>query len=236
MIVKARLTFRHDRCYSQTLSGGSTVAQITRDADRDVYLMHGLSTEEVDRYVEAMRPVFGESLEILGRTERSVLYRGANPPHATVAAVLASGCSVLWPVIFGDDRQLLTVIAPDRKRLEALVLALAPLGVPTLEQVTELPPEALTTNVSLADFVGGLTERQVRILAYAIERGHYDTPRRVSVEEIAEHFGVARSTVDEHLRKAERGVLHQVSTIFASLTGVLAQTTKKKGRPKRWRP
>lgn len=232
VVLKARITFRHDDCYSQGLTGRSTAAQITRDAERDVYIMHGTSQQEVDTYVKAMKPVFGTSLEIMDRTPRSVLYRGSNPPHATVAAVLKSGCSVLWPVVFGNDRQLLTIVAADRAHLDELVHDLGRLGTPTIDQVTNLPPEALTTHVSLADFVGTLTERQVSIIWYAIESGYYETPRRISINEIAAHFGIARSTLNEHLRKAERGILNQVTTIFASIHTMLPHATRKMGRPR----
>ncbi|AFK21078.1 ArsR family transcriptional regulator (plasmid) [Haloferax mediterranei ATCC 33500] len=52
-----------------------------------------------------------------------------------------------------------------------------------------------------------LTSRQREVLAVAVERGYYESPRETTHEEIAAHLGVTTATVSEHLRKIERRVL-----------------------------
>ncbi|MFB6353291.1 MAG: helix-turn-helix domain-containing protein [Halobacteriales archaeon] len=56
-----------------------------------------------------------------------------------------------------------------------------------------------------------LTDRQRRLLAAAVERGYYDTPRGCSLTELAEELGMAKSSVSETLHRAEgRVVKHYI--------------------------
>lgn len=60
--------------------------------------------------------------------------------------------------------------------------------------------------------LSSLTERQKEILTTAKNRGYYDTPRKVSSQELANHFGISTATLLEHLRKAEKKL---IDSIFA---------------------
>ncbi|MHB8587044.1 MAG: helix-turn-helix domain-containing protein [Thermoplasmatota archaeon] len=48
-----------------------------------------------------------------------------------------------------------------------------------------------------------LSDAQRRVIRAAIERGYYDVPRRTSPTELATELGLAKSTLLEHLNKAE---------------------------------
>ncbi|QUO47543.1 MULTISPECIES: helix-turn-helix domain-containing protein [Halorubrum] len=52
-----------------------------------------------------------------------------------------------------------------------------------------------------------LTDRQLAALQLALERGYYTQPRKTSLRELADQTAVARSTYEEHLRKAENKLL-----------------------------
>lgn len=52
-----------------------------------------------------------------------------------------------------------------------------------------------------------LTERQQWILDEAIERGYYDTPRRITLVDLAEELSIAKSTCSEILHRAEERML-----------------------------
>jgi hypothetical protein len=57
-----------------------------------------------------------------------------------------------------------------------------------------------------------LTERQEWLLQEAIERGYYDSPRRITLVELAEQVDIAKSTCSETLHRAEGQVLKQFLT------------------------
>ncbi|AIC15498.1 helix-turn-helix domain-containing protein [Nitrososphaera viennensis] len=53
-----------------------------------------------------------------------------------------------------------------------------------------------------------LKQRQALLTAYAL--GYYDVPRRISSEQLSEHLNADKSTVVEHLRKAERKLIASI--------------------------
>jgi predicted DNA binding protein len=54
-----------------------------------------------------------------------------------------------------------------------------------------------------------LTDRQLRLLTTAVEDGYYDTPRKISLTELADDLGIAKSTASETLHRAEEKVVKQ---------------------------
>ena len=64
--------------------------------------------------------------------------------------------------------------------------------------------------VSVDDFLGMLTEKQLRALVEATEMGYYAMPKKVTVDEMAERLKMPRSTFEEHLRKAEIKVMRNM--------------------------
>lgn len=57
-----------------------------------------------------------------------------------------------------------------------------------------------------------LTDRQLWLLDEAIERGYYDTPRRITLVELADEVDIAKSTCSEILHRAEERVLKEHMT------------------------
>ena len=55
-----------------------------------------------------------------------------------------------------------------------------------------------------------LTSRQRQILLTAYALGYYDVPRRISSDDLSRHLNIDKSTVVEHLRKAERKLIGSI--------------------------
>ena len=53
-----------------------------------------------------------------------------------------------------------------------------------------------------------LRQRQMLLTAYAL--GYYDVPRRISSDDLSRHLNVDKSTIVEHLRKAERKLIGSI--------------------------
>jgi hypothetical protein len=51
-----------------------------------------------------------------------------------------------------------------------------------------------------------------------VERGYYEGPRKTSLRELAEQTAVARSTYEEHLRKAENKLLTNAGQFLRVVT------------------
>lgn len=54
-----------------------------------------------------------------------------------------------------------------------------------------------------------LSERQADLVQAALDAGYYDLPRRVVLKELARDLGIARSTIGEHLQRAESALVRQ---------------------------
>ena len=52
-----------------------------------------------------------------------------------------------------------------------------------------------------------LTEKQRKVIEVAHELGYYDTPREVSLSEVADELGIAKSTCSETLHRAEGKIM-----------------------------
>lgn len=68
------------------------------------------------------------------------------------------------------------------------------LGLTSLDTASESPLSALTAK-----------QRQALLTAFAL--GYYDVPRKISSEDLSRHLNADKSTVVEHLRKAERKII-----------------------------
>lgn len=55
-----------------------------------------------------------------------------------------------------------------------------------------------------------LTERQKEIAYYAVEKGYYEIPRKIDTGSLANHFGISKSALCEHLRKVERTIFFSI--------------------------
>jgi predicted DNA binding protein len=62
------------------------------------------------------------------------------------------------------------------------------------------------------------TDRQLAALRLAIESGGYEQPRRTSLRELAARTDVARSTYEEHLRKAENKLVTNAGRFLRLVT------------------
>lgn len=67
--------------------------------------------------------------------------------------------------------------------------------------------EAVFTPGSL---VMSLTNGQRKTLIEAYNKGYFDLPRKTGSEKLAKSLGLSKSTVSEHLRKAEKMLLDQI--------------------------
>ncbi|MFN4046130.1 MAG: helix-turn-helix domain-containing protein [Acidilobaceae archaeon] len=82
--------------------------------------------------------------------------------------------------------------------------ALMPSGIAASRLMSRLKVKGLESEILERNsmLVSKLTLRQVQILTIAYERGFFDFPKKVNLEELSKTLGVKPSTLDEILRKA----------------------------------
>jgi predicted DNA binding protein len=92
--------------------------------------------------------------------------------------------------VVGEEREIQNLLRHvGKSRTAPKVLSLTRLGAKS-----ETPISLLTTK-----------QRQAVLVAYGL--GYYDVPRRISSEEMARLLKIDKSTLAEHLRKAEKRMI-----------------------------
>ena len=78
-----------------------------------------------------------------------------------------------------------------------------------------LPPDKISVN-SIRDperngWTDGLTKKQKEVISYAIGRGYFEPDSKIKLKDIAEGLGMARSTLGEHMKRAEYEIMKKVA-------------------------
>lgn len=130
-------------------------------------------------------------------------------------------CLYQPPTVHRQGWEHYTVIAFDEADIRSLYDALKDdrhievLSKTGLEE-GQLPHSMLAPVDQLFD---GLTDRQLGALRVALDNGYYNQPRGASVSDLAAQTAVARSTYEEHLRKAENKLITNAGRFVRLLMG-----------------
>ena len=80
-----------------------------------------------------------------------------------------------------------------------------------------MPPDTISVqtikNGSGKDY-DFLTEKQREVLELAVRRGYYEDGSDITLKQLADELGIARSTIGEHLKRAETEVVKKVVNDF----------------------
>lgn len=78
-----------------------------------------------------------------------------------------------------------------------------------LEVVEMVPFYGMVSDnlIPLNSMIANLTEKQIDAVVAAYNNGYYQTPRSVKVQNIADRISVPRTTLQEHLNKAENKLI-----------------------------
>jgi hypothetical protein len=77
-----------------------------------------------------------------------------------------------------------------------------------------LPPDKVSVQSLRGEEKNGwsnkLTKRQREVLSHAVRRGYYEQDSAITLRELANDMGMARSTLGEHLQRAEQEIMRMV--------------------------
>lgn len=172
-------------------------------------------------------------LEEIGRLGE-VLHRSVDDAglHVVTQACLCSledsiierferhNCLYQPPTVHRQGWEHYTVIAFDEADVRALLDELE--GDRDVQVLSKTAIEAQHVPHSMLAPVDTLfeeiTDRQVAALRLALDEGYYEQPRNTSLRELARKTSVARSTYEEHLRKAENKLLTNAGQFLRLVT------------------
>ena len=237
MTVEARIRIHHKGCLSERTHGGMMITQLGAEGQCSIFLVTGETPEELDDFLKGFEERLS-AFTLLCRSPRVAMVRGGCPPGGVEECILSYGCSILFPSLFAEGREIHRVVAPSRGRLKQLLERLTDFGPggAALEGISDVGPENLQVSVNLAELAGTLTRKQLEVLTTAVKAGYYRSPRRTSTERIAQGFGLSRTTLEEHLRKAEAKVLDTVMNVLGGNPSIASLVRTGGGRFRAARP
>ncbi|WP_436929514.1 bacterio-opsin activator domain-containing protein [Halosimplex halobium] len=124
-----------------------------------------------------------------------VVVRGRTPE-----GVLASHGGRFERTVVEDGTATVSVRLPDITAVRTVDEALSAAFTDVTVSRVWTDPTDRETVTSVAD----LTERQRTVLRHAFDVGYYRRPRETNATELADHLDIARATLTQHLRAAER--------------------------------
>ncbi len=132
-------------------------------------------------------------------------------------------CLYQSPTIYRQGWEHYTVVAFDGEDVRELLESLRSdreieLLSKTSISETQIPHSMLAPANQLFE---NITDRQLAALQLALESGYYEQPRKTSLRDLAEQTAVARSTYEEHLRKAENKLLTNAGQFLRLVTATL---------------
>ncbi|RQH01371.1 helix-turn-helix domain-containing protein [Natrarchaeobius oligotrophus] len=109
------------------------------------------------------------------------------------------------PSFFRNGWFYLDTLVWNREQLAFLVDELDEICTVTIEQIISGAEFSTLPNpLAWSELLTALTDRQMEVLSLALERGYYDQPSKVSLEELGDEMDLHKSTVGEHINRASR--------------------------------
>ncbi|MES2153679.1 MAG: helix-turn-helix domain-containing protein [bacterium] len=152
-----------------------------------------------------------------------------NCPHGTAPSVSRlvedHGCLLIPPIVLQAGWDTFRVFCFDEALLPGFFRKLRAMGEFEIlsKRKLEAPVVEEQFMFTAADILGSLTGKQSEALLAAMAAGYYDVPRTATMQDIARRLGRPRTTMEEHVRKAEGKVLLALAPLVALRLGPDAQ-------------
>lgn len=169
----------------------SPLAHVSRsETGFGLALISGGDLDVVKAEIESHESII--ELEVIGRTNHEMTIEFSTDQPLLLFSSKASGTAIQMPVRIENGIANVEVTG-SRDRLSSLC-----------EHLEALDLEFDVAYVQEYSDPGGmLSDRQRELLCAAVDRGYYDSPRECTLTELAEDFGIAKSTCSEILHRAE---------------------------------
>jgi len=123
-----------------------------------------------------------------------------NSHPLSIAAIKFENIHILPPYTYGGEGISIKVRG-------------VPSGISSFLKIARklLPPDVvkvveMESNKSIVETL--LTERQIECMKLAVSSGYYEHPKKINLRELAELMDTPRSTLQEHLSRAEIALMH----------------------------
>ena len=133
--------------------------------------------------------------------------------NSSVSIIEASNCIPVMPIRYEGGKEYCEILAFSNKDLNGALSNLSKIGRVQIESKGSIFRSSARSSmtISVSDFFGDLTQKQLDALVQSIEMGYYSFPKNKTIAEMASLLKLSPSTLEEHLRKAEVKLMRAIS-------------------------
>jgi predicted DNA binding protein len=197
-VLTAKVSVQFDGDWTEELRRYNVFGEFLASTFRNRQYI-GLMTLETDDFegtreaIESHRDV--ESIEVIetytldhsSRTNATLFIRGSLSQFSPLQTLMYEGFLPIGPTKLENGRECFDLLLQDRDELADVTDILREFGSVQIERISQ--------------------DRQRELLTLALERGYFNIPRDVTLEELADEMGITKTTASNHLRKAEQQVM-----------------------------
>jgi predicted DNA binding protein len=142
-----------------------------------------------------------ESVELLKKTGNSILCIAKSKSENGFWPTLEQGPWAIIPPISIDPESITLTLIADEKFLPKIYKLMS--------KISKKMKILAISNIDSTDPIDQkelprFTSRQREIAKFAVRKGYLESPKKIQASEIAAHFGISVSAINEHVRKVER--------------------------------
>ena len=145
--------------------------------------------------------------EILHHTrtqnEATLLIEGGEDSEGVISSLAARDAHLIPPIRWQGGEARLSLVLGEGADPKTL---LDEFPETRLVSKRKAPAGGVGGSVTSDLFLPRMTRKQAQALLSAFSAGYYDFPRRVTTEQVSQSLGIARSTFEQHLNRAEHHV------------------------------
>ena len=148
--------------------------------------------------------------------ERTLLLDGHAGDEEVIARLADQDVHVLPPILWRRGEAQLSLLVDEATDLVTLQARFPQARLVSKRTRKEAAKVALASPLFLPE----MTEKQARALLAASDAGYYEFPRNATTEEVSTSLGVARSTFEQHLNRAEHHVVRAMLPMVRMRAGL----------------
>jgi predicted DNA binding protein len=182
---KYLVTVRIIDCIPWGAKGGQAIFEIEGSRGRAAYMIKDIKDRPDITSIDMNPPEGGRLRGMVGMSNCTI-----------IRLMLSAGCFLEAAVADGDGRVRFRVAVGSEGSLPDLFRELEVRGI-----------NAELLSLSRTEDRDPLTEKQEEVVRLALERGYFDTPRRVNGRDLAKLCGITPAALGDMLKRGERNLL-----------------------------
>ena len=204
----------------------------------DILEVNSQKKEDIERIEKTLkkmlRSLSAKLIHVSSYSERSlevVIKCRCALNNSSVSIIEASNCIPVMPITYKGGQEFCEILAFNSKDLDKALDNVSKVAKVKIESHGSIirPNARSSMTISVDDFFGQLTQKQLDALVQSIEMGYYRFPKERTIAEMATLLKVSPSTFEEHLRKAEIKIMRSIRP-YARLARSLSAEQEKKGK------